>query len=253
MLDWSSSMQTASLEYKKTIRQLPRNRGYIRATIGIINQEAQNSASAKESKLAYFSNDTKPFEGNSVSRIYATAEKNFSKIDGTMYFLPEENSSLNLYNNGLVSEDIAGVLYINFKEPAGFDIKGLMIEFGDSYPNMIEIEWDNGKNLYKNENGRFITEDVYEGVTFLKIIPVNMETRLRIFEITFGIAKTFTNESVLNYSLKEYVSPVSEAYQAKIWYWRLIIKACIIVLIIQKVHLRFWKQDKKLELCLDMT
>ena len=211
MLDWSSSMQTASLEYKKTIRQLPRNRGYIRATIGIINQEAQNSASAKESKLAYFSNDTKPFEGNSVSRIYATAEKNFSKIDGTMYFLPEENSSLNLYNNGLVSEDIAGVLYINFKEPACFDIKGLMIEFGDSYPNMIEIEWDNGKNLYKNENGRFITEDVYEGVTFLKIIPVNMETRLRIFEITFGIAKTFTNESVLNYSLKEYVSPVSES------------------------------------------
>ena len=211
MLDWSSSMQTASLEYKKTIRQLPRNSGYIRATIGIINQEAQNSASAKESKLAYFSNDTKPFEGNSVSRIYATAEKNFSKIDGTMYFLPEENSSLNLYNNGLVSEDIAGVLYINFKEPAGFDIKGLMIEFGDSYPNMIEIEWDNGKNLYKNENGRFITEDVYEGVTFLKIIPVNMETRLRIFEITFGIAKTFTNESVLNYSLKEYVSPVSES------------------------------------------
>ena len=211
MLDWSSFMQTASLEYKKTIKQLPRNRGYIRATIGIINQEAQNSSSAKESKLAYFSNDTKPFEGNSVSRIYATAEKNFSKIDGTMYFLPEENSSLNLYNNGLVSEDIAGVLYINFKEPAGFDIKGLMIEFGDSYPNMIEIEWDNGKNLYKNENGRFITEDVYEGVTFLKIIPVNMETRLRIFEITFGIAKTFTNESVLNYSLKEYVSPVSES------------------------------------------
>lgn len=211
MLDWSSFMQTASLEYKKTIKQLPRNRGYIRATIGIINQEAQNSASAKESKLAYFSNDTKPFEGNSVSRIYATAEKNFSKIDGTMYFLPEENSSLNLYNNGLVSEDIAGVLYINFKEPAGFDIKGLMIEFGDSYPNMIEIEWDNGKKLYKNENGRFITEDVYEGVTFLKIIPVNMETRLRIFEITFGIAKTFTNESVLNYSLKEYVSPVSES------------------------------------------
>ena len=211
MLDWSSSMQTASLEYKKTIKQLPRNRSYIRATIGIINQEAQNSASAKESKLAYFSNDTKPFEGNSVSRIYATAEKNFSKIDGTMYFLPEKNSSLNLYNNGLVSEDIAGVLYINFKEPAGFDIKGLMIEFGDSYPNMIEIEWDNGKNLYKNENGRFITEDVYEGVTFLKIIPVNMETRLRIFEITFGIAKTFTNESVLNYSLKEYVSPVSES------------------------------------------
>ena len=204
-------MQTASLEYKKTIKQLPRNRGYIRATIGIINQEAQNSASAKGSKLAYFSNDTKPFEGNSVSRIYATAEKNFSKIDGTMYFLPEENSSLNLYNNGLVSEDIAGALNINFKEPAGFDIKGLMIEFGDSYPNMIEIEWDNGKNLYKNENGRFITEDVYEGVTFLKIIPVNMETRLRIFEITFGIAKTFTNESVLNYSLKEYVSPVSES------------------------------------------
>ena len=106
------------------------------------------------------------------------------RISWYEYFLPEENSSLNLYNNGLVSEDIAGVLYINFKEPAGFDIKGLMIEFGDSYPNMIEIEWDNGKNLYKNENGRFITEDVYEGVTFLKIIPVNMETRLRIFEIS---------------------------------------------------------------------
>ena len=85
-------MQKASNLYKDSIKQRVRNRAYIRATIGIVNSEAQNNIeSSKQNKLAYFSNTIKPFKGYSVEKPYATAEENYSKIDGTMYFLPKEN------------------------------------------------------------------------------------------------------------------------------------------------------------------
>ena len=86
-------MQKVSDLYKKSIKQKMRNRGYIRATIGIVNSEAQeNIASSKTNNLAYFSNVIKPFKGYVVDKPYATAEENYSKIDGTMYFLPKEEN-----------------------------------------------------------------------------------------------------------------------------------------------------------------
>ena len=85
-------MQKASNLYKDSIKQSVRNRGYIRATIGIVNSDAQNNIeSSDQNKLAYFSNTIKPFKGYSVEKPYATAEENYSKIDGTMYFLPEKD------------------------------------------------------------------------------------------------------------------------------------------------------------------
>ena len=81
-----------------------RNRGYIRATIGIVNSEAQeNIESSKANNLAYFSNVIKPFKGYVVDKPYATAEENYSKIDGTMYFLPkEEKCQCHLYTDKIV-------------------------------------------------------------------------------------------------------------------------------------------------------
>ena len=48
-------MQKVSDLYKKSIKQKMRNRGYIRATIGIVNSEAQeNIESSKTNNLEYF-------------------------------------------------------------------------------------------------------------------------------------------------------------------------------------------------------
>ena len=207
-------MQKASNLYKDSIKQSVRNRGYIRATIGIVNSDAQNNIeSSDQNKLAYFSNTIKPFKGYSVEKPYATAEENYSKIDGTMYFLPEKDSGYEYYNNGLVSDELFGSFLIKFMDMTGLDIKGLTIEFGEYFPTNFDIEWDEGTRTYQNNSSRFVTEDVFENVSYFKITAnsmVNGNGRLRIHEIMCGIAKTFVNENVSSYTFKDYVSPISE-------------------------------------------
>lgn len=207
-------MQKASNLYKDSMKKSVRNRAYIRATIGIVNSEAQNNIeSSEQNKLAYFSNKIKPFKGYSVEKPYATAEENYSKIDGTMYFLPKESSGYEYYNNGLVSNELLGNFTMKFMDITGLDIKGLTIEFGEYFPTSFEVEWDEGTKQYQNNSSRFVTEDVFENVSYLKITAISMingNGRLRIYEIMCGIAKTFVNENVRSYSFKDYVSPISE-------------------------------------------
>ena len=207
-------MQKVSDLYKKSIKQKMRNRGYIRATIGIVNSEAQeNIASSKTNNLAYFSNVIKPFKGYVVDKPYATAEENYSKIDGTMYFLPKEENGYEYYNNGLVSNVILGSFVIDFSGVKGLDIKGLTIDFGEYFPTSFTVKWDSGSKTYENNARRFVTEDVFENVSYFRISAnkmVNRNGRLRIHEIMCGIAKTFVNENVTSYSFKDYVSPISE-------------------------------------------
>lgn len=207
-------MQSVSDAYKKAIKQLPRNRGYIRATIGIINQDAQNSAVIDMAKnnLTYFSSASHLFDGVGVSKIYATAEEDFTKINGSMYFLPLENSGQSYYNNGIISNGYSGSVYFEFAKTQ-LDIKGLIINFSHSFPKKFTVEWDNGSKAYENTAEIFVSEDVFERVSWMRITPnemSNKNNRFRIYEITFGIAKTFSNENVLSYSLKDYVSPISE-------------------------------------------
>lgn len=207
-------MQKVSDLYKKSIKQKMRNRGYIRAAIGIVNSEAQeNIESSETNNLAYFSNVIKPFKGYVVDKPYATAEEDYSRIDGTMYFLPKEENGFEYYNNGLVSNVILGSFSIEFSGVVGLDIKGLTIDFGDYFPTNFTVEWDSGSKTYENNKRRFVTEDVFENVSHFIITAnkmVNGNGRLRIYEIICGIAKTFVNENVLSYSFKDYVSPISE-------------------------------------------
>lgn len=212
-------MQKVSDAYKKSIKQLPRNRGYIRATIGIVNSDAQDNVKvAEENNFAYFSNVLKPFKGYTVEKMYATAEQDFSKVDGTMFFLPAESSGLEYYNNGIVSGKLFGSFLLDFSGFTGLDIKGLTIDFGEYYPTIFTVEWDNGSKEYQNNSIRFVTEDVFENVSYFRITAksmVNENGRLRIHEMICGIAKTFTNENVRSYSFKEYVSEITETIPSR--------------------------------------
>lgn len=207
-------MQLVSKEYKEAM-QLPfRNRAYIRVSIGVVNSDAQNNAVLdEETELTYYSDGKKPFDGYAVTKPYATAEQNFSKVDGSMYFLPKETDGYSYYNNGIVTHDILGAVYISFGGLVGLDIKGLTIDFGECYPTQFTIQSDSGTKSYENDKQLFTTEDSFDGSSYFVITPITMlggQDRMRIYQMTFGIANTFSNDKVINCSLKDYVSPISE-------------------------------------------
>lgn len=206
-------MQIASEAFDKAISKPNRNRGYVKVSIGVVNSNAQNNAEVTSGNLAYFSESKKPFDGYEVAKVYATAEEDFSKVDGTMYFLPGEDDGYTFYNNGIVTDKMADAIRIEFGNSTKFDIKGLTIDFGDAYPTKFIIESDGSERPYTNDKRLFVTEDAFDEITFLAIKPlemVNGQNRLRINRFTCGIANTFSNEKVQSCSTKEYVSPISE-------------------------------------------
>ena len=207
-------MQLVSKEYKEAMKLPHRNRAYIRVSIGVVNSDAQNNAVLdEETELTYYSDGKKPFDGYTVTKPYATAEQNFSKVDGSMYFLPKETDGYSFYNNGIVTNDILGAVYISFGGLVGLDIKGLTIYFGECYPTQFTIQSDSGTKSYENDKQLFTTEDSFDGSSYFVITPITMlggQDRMRIYQMTFGIANTFSNDKVINCSLKDYVSPISE-------------------------------------------
>lgn len=208
-------MQNASQEYKAAMKLPFRNRGYIKVTLGIINSDAQENIQVpkEDNQLLFYSDTEKVFDGYEVKRFYATPEQNFSRLDGSRYFLPSDEYTGEYYYNGVISEDSSGEIYFDFGGATGYDIKGLTINFGEFYPKLFSIEWDNGKNTYENGQKLFFTEDVFDGVSFLRVAAhemINGNGRLRINQFSCGISKNFSNANVRNYTYKEHVSPITE-------------------------------------------
>ena len=208
-------MQNVSQDYKKMMQLPIRNRGYISARIGIISSTAQENIEALESKneFAYFSNDTEVFKEEQLVQIYATGEENFSKVDGSMFFLPEQSAVNQFYNDGLVSKGLFGSICVSFDGNIA-DIKGLTIDFGEYYPTSFKVIYDYGEREYTNANRVFVTEDTYDAVTYIIVKPLEMingSSRLRIFQFSCGISNTFSNKQVKSFTYKEFVSTVCEA------------------------------------------
>lgn len=207
-------MQLASKEYIQAMKQPFRNREYIKVTIGVVNSDAQkNAVLGEETELTYFADGKKAFDGYAVDKVYATAEQDFSRVDGTMYFLPRENEGYALYNNGIVTKNLLGTVCISFGGLIGLDIKGLTVDFGECYPTNFTVETDAGIKSYTNDKQLFVTEDAFDGTSFIIIRPsamVNGQGRLRIHQMIMGIANTFFSDKVMSCSLKEYVSPITE-------------------------------------------
>lgn len=208
-------MQKATRAYKQSMAMPLQNRGYVRINIGVINSDAQKNAGAnkKRNHFTYYSNARKPFESYEVEKVYATLEQDFTKVDGSMYFLPEPEEGMEYYNNGIVTDDLLGDVYIDFDGKTGFDIKGLTIDFGDYYPSEFTVEYDGGTKHYYNDKRMFVTEDVFNGTSFFIIHPiamVNGQGRLRIYQFFCGINNSFDNSTVINCSLKDYVSSITE-------------------------------------------
>lgn len=212
-------MQSASSTYKTSMSQQLRNRGYIYAIISITNDEVQSkiSVNTNATTTAYWGNN-EIFDNDYVVKPYATCEPDFTKIDGTMYFVPEEDSD-SFYDNGFVSSDIGDAIQFNFSEAV--DIDGLTIDFGECYPSQFRLGYNDGTTktvIYENNQKIFTCDDEFTNVTWAKITPLAFadngesyeERRLRIYNILFSKSLVFENDVVVDYTHVENISLISE-------------------------------------------
>ena len=84
-------MQYVSAEYKEAMKQAHRKKTYMRVSIKLVNQEAQNTAVVQKEGFTYFANTEEPLGAETVDKVYATFEQRFAKVDGSMFFLPRES------------------------------------------------------------------------------------------------------------------------------------------------------------------
>lgn len=206
-------MQPASQKYKELMRREFRDPfSYIRVTIGLINQQAQASAHVPDKEnYTYYSSFKMPLDNYEVKELYATCDQDYTAVDGSMYFLPRERADVVL-NQGLVSKELLGPIEIRF--PIEYDIKGLTIEFGKAYPVDFVIESDNNTVAIKgNTDGHFVTEEIFNGATFLRFTPstmINGQSRFRIHMVTMGIGVYFDSRKILSATKREHISPIME-------------------------------------------
>lgn len=209
-------MQKVSKAYKESMKSSLRERAYIMLSFGLINQEAQAKAKIEDGDFAYFSNVNNLFSEHSNIMIYATLEENFTKVDGSMFFLPRQNHSGAYLNTGLVGNKLVSVaqyvLTINLNMVAT-DLKGITIDFGENYPINFDMISSGGQTIEFRGNTKavFSTEEVLENTTYVKLVFYTMknpQSRLRIYSIRFGYGLVYYNDSVISSALDSYISPV---------------------------------------------
>lgn len=209
-------MQKVSKAYKESMKSSLRERAYIMLSFGLVNQEAQAKASIDDGAFAYFSNKNNVFGERSDDTIYATLEEDFTRVDGSMFFLPRQTSGGSYYDTGIISEKLlsqaACELIISLNTIA-IDFKGLTINFGENYPVDFDIVSSTGQTIEfrDNDQSTWSTEEVLTNTTYIKMVFYTMknpQSRLRIYSIMFGYGLVYYNDSVMNSSLDSYVSPI---------------------------------------------
>lgn len=209
-------MQKVSKAYKESMKSSLRERAYIMLSFGLVNQEAQAKARIAPGDFAYFSNAANLFSKKSAEMVYATLEEDFTKVDGSMLFLPRRNSSDTYYDTGLVGGKLVSQaqyeLTINLNTGAT-DFKGITINFGENYPVDFDMVSSSGQTIEIRDNtlAEFTSEEVLENTTYVKLVFYRMknpQSRLRIYSIRFGYGLVYYNDSVMSSSLDSYISPI---------------------------------------------
>lgn len=209
-------MQKVSKVYKESMKSSLRERAYIMLSFGLVNQEAQAKASIQNGKFSYFSNKDNIFGEHSDDTIYATLEENFTKVDGSMFFLPRKNSSDTYLDTGIVSEKLLTEAHFELVidlNVIATDIKGLTFNFGENYPVDFDIIGSTGQKFEYRNNTKalFSSEDVLEQTTQVRLVVYTMknsQSRLRIYFIRFGYGLVYYNNDVMSSTLESYVSPI---------------------------------------------
>lgn len=209
-------MQKVSKAYKESMKSSLRERAYIMISFGLVNQELQAKASIDNGNFAYYSNKENIFGEHRDDTIYATLEEDFTKVDGSMFFLPRETEGGRYYDTGIISNKLVSdaicELTISLNTIAT-DFKGLTVNFGENYPVDFDLVSDTGETIEFRDNteSKWSTEEVLKNTTSIKMVFYKMKnprTRLRIYSIMFGYGLVYYNDSVMDSTLDSYVSPI---------------------------------------------
>ena len=209
-------MQKVSKAYKESMKSSLRERAYIMLSFGLVNQEAQAKAKISNGDFAYYSNKDNIFGEHDDSTIYATLEENFTKVDGSMFFLPRQTPNGSYYDTGVISKKLVSEavceLTISLNTIA-IDFKGLTINFGENYPVNFDVVGSTGQTIEfrGNTQAEWHTEETLENTTYIKLkfyTMKNPQSRLRIYFIRFGYGLVYYNDSVMGSSLESYISPI---------------------------------------------
>lgn len=209
-------MQKVSKAYKESMKSSLRERAYIMISFGLVNQKAQAKATVDNGSYAYYSNKDNIFGEHIDDTVYATLEEEFTKVDGSMFFLPRDTEGGRYYDTGIVSDKLISearcevIISLN-TIATGF--KGLTINFGENYPVDFDIVGSTGQTIEfrGNTKSKWSTEEVLENTTYIKLVFYKMknpQSRLRIYSIMFGYGLVYYNDSVMSSALDSYVSPI---------------------------------------------
>lgn len=209
-------MQKVSKAYKESMKSSLRERAYIMISFGLVNKEAQTKATVDNGSYAYYSNKDNIFGEHIDDTVYATLEEEFTKVDGSMFFLPRATEGGRYYDTGIVSDKLVSearcevVISLN---TIATDFKGLTINFGENYPVDFDIVGSTGQTIEfrGNTKSKWSTEEVLENTTYIKLVFYKMknpQSRLRIYSIMFGYGLVYYNDSVMSSALDSYVSPI---------------------------------------------
>lgn len=209
-------MQKVSKAYKESMKSSLRERAYIMISFGLVNQKAQAKATVDNGSYAYYSNKDNIFGEHIDDTVYATLEEEFTKVDGSMFFLPRATEGGRYYDTGIVSDKLVSearcevIISLN---TIATDFKGLTINFGENYPVDFDIVGSTGQTIEfrGNTKSKWSTEEVLENTTYIKLVFYKMknpQSRLRIYSIMFGYGLVYYNDSVMSSALDSYVSPI---------------------------------------------
>lgn len=217
-------MQLVSKEYQESMKSSLRERSYMMLFFALVNQNAQTHAKIEIMEghdVAYYSNDSLLFTKDTPKdKFYATMETNFTRLDGSMMFLPRKDTAP-YYNTGFIShQPLSSTNSYNFIFKIKFgttleNFKGLTIDFGENYPTEFSIIINGDQTLRFKDNDKSLwrTEEEIKQARYIVFQFERMkhrDNRVRIYSIFFGQALFYTNEEIINTALTSYISPIAE-------------------------------------------
>lgn len=157
-------------------------------SFGLVNQEAQAKATVDNGSYAYYSNKDNIFGEHIDDTVYATLEEEFTKVDGSMFFLPRATEGGRYYDTGIVSDKLVSearcevIISLN---TIATDFKGLTINFGENYPVDFDVVGSTGQTIEfrGNTKSKWSTEEVLKNTTYIKLVFYKMknpQSRLRM-------------------------------------------------------------------------
>ena len=199
---------TPSADYITAMSDKLRNRAYITASLGLINQIAQQSASVDTTTVnALLSDNLTAFTNENVSDNYATFEKDFVRADGFMFF-PPETSAQNALKTSVVA--LSNTITIDFSTEQ--ELRGLTLEFvADSIPLQVEIIADDYDETFDVDGIEFSTSDYIGSTESITIIGTMADSsnRLRLSRVKMGVGLNFNNNDVVSADYSASVSQIT--------------------------------------------